>query len=559
MEKQQFTGKNLNDALAQASKALGADVHALSYNIIPSSGGGLFSKIFSRGVKLEVWIEDKIDLQEAARAAVREAFQSQSDRSPQQKKTAPESGRNANPQRAESNQKSVGSAPGNRGADSGAQRQTRQVMPAREGRQPRSDRGDVQNPRQTPQPQQQRDFRGAGSESGTHRESEPRQRRGSGNPATGTHATGNQRLERPQRQGRPLRTPDQALALQRPQKSRSAQESVEPSDSGDTSGRAEHASDRPHLGFDSTGVMELLQDYTARFLGSFGVTAEHYTLQRTDTGDVLITTDDEFLESLLARSDKLSGAFEHVFKRLAQRKLGDVSGRVLLDAGGAQETRADRLTEMALSLAEKVKKTGKTVTLASKSSQERRVMHLALDGYEGVGTRSVGSGENRKLVIFSTERAARGRGGSSDTGRNQQGAAAPESTDMGDDAAARLASEGARALSKPTPQVQNERTNRRTPRRKGGPSAQGGGPRSSGQPAAQHQERGAGRPQQQRGDGQQGQRPPRRGEQSGTSAAAQADQIQGGTAGQSLQVPATQGSASQATPSLHKSTEDSQD
>ena len=84
--------------------------------------------------------------------------------------------------------------------------------------------------------------------------------------------------------------------------------------------------------------------------------------------------------------------------------MGDISGRLSLDAGSSIEKREERLTEVAKTLAEKVRKTGRSVILASKSSQERRIIHLALDGFEGIGTRSVGMGEKRRLVIYSLEK-----------------------------------------------------------------------------------------------------------------------------------------------------------
>jgi hypothetical protein len=49
-----------------------------------------------------------------------------------------------------------------------------------------------------------------------------------------------------------------------------------------------------------------------------------------------------------------------------------------------------------------VKRTGRSITVASKTSQERRVIHLTLDGQPGIATRSVGSGEKRRLIVYPT-------------------------------------------------------------------------------------------------------------------------------------------------------------
>ena len=134
------------------------------------------------------------------------------------------------------------------------------------------------------------------------------------------------------------------------------------------------------------------------------------TISCTDKNDALISVEDPFLETLLQKTDRLSLAFEHIFKRMAQKSLGDISSRVTLDALEAAKKREEALAEMALSMAEKVRQSGKSITLNSRSPLERRAIHLALDGAEGVATRSVGTGDHRKLVIYSTLKRESPRG-----------------------------------------------------------------------------------------------------------------------------------------------------
>ena len=147
-------------------------------------------------------------------------------------------------------------------------------------------------------------------------------------------------------------------------------------------------------------IKSLLVKYNQLFFSAFSLAPENYSTEISDN-NIIIHVEDEFLEDLLTKSDKLSIAYEHVFKRIAQKNFGDITGRLSLDAGSSAEKREGRLIGIAKSLAEKVKKTGRSVVLASKSSQERRIIHLALDGFEGIGTRSVGMGDKRRLVIFS--------------------------------------------------------------------------------------------------------------------------------------------------------------
>jgi predicted RNA-binding protein Jag len=153
--------------------------------------------------------------------------------------------------------------------------------------------------------------------------------------------------------------------------------------------------------FGTEGVEDLLHTYTAAFLKVFDADLSQAQMTRSESGDMTVSVASEALEDLLQRSDKLSSSFEHVFKRLVQKKYGDLAERLVLDAGEATAKRVEGLQELARNLANKVIETGKSVTLNSRSGQERRVIHLTIDEIEGVATRSIGSGDGRKLVIYS--------------------------------------------------------------------------------------------------------------------------------------------------------------
>lgn len=149
-------------------------------------------------------------------------------------------------------------------------------------------------------------------------------------------------------------------------------------------------------------VQALFDEYKGMFLKTFEIPTENFSKTADDSGNWSVSIQDSHIENQLAHSDKLAVAFEHIFKRLAQKKVGDVEGRIYLTSGQAEEKREEALKEFAFSLAEKVKKTGRSITVASKTSQERRVIHLTLDGQPGIATRSVGSGDKRRLIVYPT-------------------------------------------------------------------------------------------------------------------------------------------------------------
>jgi len=73
--------------------------------------------------------------------------------------------------------------------------------------------------------------------------------------------------------------------------------------------------------------------------------------------------------------------------------------RVVVDAEGYREKREKTLEELAIRLAEKAIKTGKSVRLEPMNPYERKVIHTTLQKIEMVTTKSEGSEPFRKVVI----------------------------------------------------------------------------------------------------------------------------------------------------------------
>jgi predicted RNA-binding protein Jag len=184
--------------------------------------------------------------------------------------------------------------------------------------------------------------------------------------------------------------------------------------------------------FETQGVTEILETYTQAFLKVFDADLDAAKFEKNEAGNMAVKVKSELLEDLLARSDRLSSSFEHVFKRIMQKKLGDLAQRLHLEAGDATEKRLENLRQMAISMADKVKETGRSITVNSKSGQERRIIHVTIDEIDGVATRSMGSGDNRKLVIYSTDSRhkrngpRKQRGEAQDSDQQEQHGNAPE-------------------------------------------------------------------------------------------------------------------------------------
>lgn len=92
-------------------------------------------------------------------------------------------------------------------------------------------------------------------------------------------------------------------------------------------------------------------------------------------------------------------ALQYLVSRVANRP-GAPRRFFNLDADGFRANHESRLSEMAKKLALRVAKEGKVVTFDPMSARDRRVVHRALSGIEGVKTESSGEEPNRRVHIM---------------------------------------------------------------------------------------------------------------------------------------------------------------
>lgn len=108
------------------------------------------------------------------------------------------------------------------------------------------------------------------------------------------------------------------------------------------------------------------------------------------------------LKALEGNTLELSGALVEAVQHLVNRVVNPrAEGRkwVNLEVGGFTEEGDPAVRGMAERLASAAKRMGKVLAIAPISARERRQIHLALVGVEGVATRSEGEGIFRQLLI----------------------------------------------------------------------------------------------------------------------------------------------------------------
>ena len=101
---------------------------------------------------------------------------------------------------------------------------------------------------------------------------------------------------------------------------------------------------------------------------------------------------------LVGREGQTLASVQYIASRIIAKKLGGTV-RLQFDAGNYRERQDERLRELALSLAERVKKNRRSLSTRPLSAYQRRVIHLALEGDELVHTFSKGEGLQRRVIV----------------------------------------------------------------------------------------------------------------------------------------------------------------
>jgi len=141
-----------------------------------------------------------------------------------------------------------------------------------------------------------------------------------------------------------------------------------------------------NLGLDATATLYSTSDGTRRIVIA-GEGAASLIGHHGDTLDSL-----QYLANLACAQLNAKGERDHT--------------RVTIDIEGYRAKREEALRAVARRMAEKAKRTRRNVMLEPMSPYERRIIHDEVSGIEGVTTSSVGSDNNRRVVIFFERRPA---------------------------------------------------------------------------------------------------------------------------------------------------------
>ena len=119
--------------------------------------------------------------------------------------------------------------------------------------------------------------------------------------------------------------------------------------------------------------------------------------------DILITADGEGAGALIGHHGETLDSLQYLANLAANKKIKGEKReyvKITLDIEGYRAKREEALRALARRMAAKVVKYKKSVMLEPMNPYERRIIHSEVQGIEGVSTNSIGSENNRRVVMF---------------------------------------------------------------------------------------------------------------------------------------------------------------
>ena len=151
---------------------------------------------------------------------------------------------------------------------------------------------------------------------------------------------------------------------------------------------------------------DMSYDFVKTLLSDLGVSAEAELYSCEDgTRRITIVGDDAAV--LIGHHGDTLDALQYLANLASARKNAKGErdkSRVTIDIEGYRKKREETLRALARRMAAKALRNKRSVMLEPMSAYERRIIHSEIQGIEGVSTNSVGSDNNRKIVIFLTDK-----------------------------------------------------------------------------------------------------------------------------------------------------------
>ena len=147
-------------------------------------------------------------------------------------------------------------------------------------------------------------------------------------------------------------------------------------------------------------------DFVKTVIADIGLSAEA-ELYSCEDGTRRITIVGDDASALIGHHGDTLDALQYLANLASARKNANGErdkSRVTIDIEGYRKKREETLRALARRMAAKALRNRRSVMLEPMSAYERRIIHSEIQSIEGVSTNSIGSDNNRKIVIFLTDK-----------------------------------------------------------------------------------------------------------------------------------------------------------
>jgi spoIIIJ-associated protein len=144
---------------------------------------------------------------------------------------------------------------------------------------------------------------------------------------------------------------------------------------------------------------EKAKNFLSNLLSTMEISAEIDAQYEGET--LFINLTGKNLGVLIGKHGQTLDSLQYLVSLVANKGLkeGDNRVRIIVDAEGYRKRREETLRSLALRLAEKVRRDGRSASLEPMTAGERRIIHTALQHNSYVSTHSEGEEPNRRIVI----------------------------------------------------------------------------------------------------------------------------------------------------------------
>ena len=142
--------------------------------------------------------------------------------------------------------------------------------------------------------------------------------------------------------------------------------------------------------------------FVEKLLADMELEAE-MTVSEGENGEVRISINGEGASILIGHHGDTLDSLQYLASLAANKRVDGKKEdyvKVSIDVEGYRAKREETLRALARRMAAKVLKYKKSVMLEPMNPYERRIIHSEIQNIEGVSTNSIGSENNRKIVIF---------------------------------------------------------------------------------------------------------------------------------------------------------------